>query len=160
MSHWQYQGLAKPLEPTLTEAPPELSWFQPASEPTRTHLPRPHGGLSYDFEPSLFVTPSMETWWRPTEMPPPGHKPRQGEGVKDLEPIAEAITSIDWWHQQQLPYGHLPRPRGGTDAPLEPSLIVAPPELSWWRPTETRPSPVSSRRAGSSGGFHRRCRPA
>lgn len=103
---WQYQRLAEPLEPSLTQAPPALSWFQPASEPVRP-VPRANsdyrGYFARPLEPSLTQAPPPLSWWRPASEPTPRRR------------------SADEW-------------AGASVRPLEPSLTTAPPPLSWWQP--------------------------
>lgn len=93
----------KPLEPSLTEEPPALSWWQPASEPVR-QWPRlvPEGFTVKPLDASLTEAPPPLSWWQPASEPV-WQGPRlvpEGATVKPLEPSLVLTIDLGAWHLQ------------------------------------------------------------
>lgn len=106
------------VEPSLAEAPPELSWFQPPSEPVRSAAPlRTASWLERPLEPSLFIEPDFDSWWRPASEPV-REVPRPvdiGLFANNPEPIVEPFT-FKWFVQPSEPVRQI--------APLRPDEFV------------------------------------
>lgn len=73
----------------------------------------------------------MARWQYPGLVEPPAEPTGAGE----------TIFPDKWWRRASEPVRVIPPKRHAPDAvaPLEPSLVVAPPGLSWWRPTVSVP---------------------
>lgn len=127
----------RPLEPSLTEAPPALSWepCHPDSAPGLPPIaPRRLGALERPLEPSLTEAPPALSWApcypdRASGLPPV--RQRLGALERPLEPsLTEPPPHLAWAPclPDRAP-GAAPRPHGGVVASPEPTQVVE--LLSW-----------------------------
>lgn len=127
----------QPLEPSLTQAPPVLSWWQPTSIPTR-RIPYRFPDEQFErIDPTIFISPPELSWFQPASEPV---RPRRfhgtGEQFERIDPFSIiAPPEISWLQPTSQPqFRPPPRITGDQIFEFEPSLITSPPELSWWQP--------------------------
>lgn len=128
------------LEPSLYVAPPELAWYQPASEPTRTLPHRNREGQNVKpLEPSLILSPTPFSWHVLPSVPvlPARRPPETGRFASPLDqPAFSIVTPMPWYVPPSEPVRSQPRlPQHEPHVkPLEPRLIEATPGIAWYQP--------------------------
>ena len=129
---------AKTLEPSTTEAPPALSWLQPASEPPRFAPPRQTAGMTFVAEQNdLAAAVTVDMWFQLPQQASPRRQPNRFEFAKQVEPsLAEAPPELSWFQPPSEPVRTAAplRTASWLERPLEPSLFIKPDFNSWWRP--------------------------
>ena len=134
----QYQQWAKPLEPTLERVPDSATWYAPASEPVRKHLPRPHGGLTFtQISADGAEAPDVCTWLFQGPLAPPQRYPaREGDWAKAWEvTLVTAVDDLRWYAPASEPVRkHPPRQAGFWCMILEQSPVTAVSDLRWYQP--------------------------
>lgn len=137
------------LEPSLHVAPPELAWYQPASEPTRTLPHRNREGQSVKpIEPSLILSPTPLSWHALPSLPvlPARRPPEMGRFAAPLDqPAFAVVTPMPWHMPPSEPARSKPRlPQHEPHVkPLDPRLTEAAPGIAWYQPASapTRTAP-------------------
>lgn len=138
MSLWQYQAKAEPLEPTLTQVPASSTWYMPASEPARTHRPRPHGGTAYTQFGAEDPTSALGLDWvfRPPEAPPQRRPVREGAFALTLDvTLITAVEDLRWYAPASEPVRrHPPRQPGHWSGLLELTPVTPVDDPRWFQP--------------------------
>lgn len=139
----QYQRLAQPLEPSLTTAPPELSWyFQHPSQPPRP--PRAAHYLPYEkwVDTPVNVEVTVDSWFvqHPTRPPALRRSAEYLPAVAILESTLYVTTVLNF---APVTLGNLVKDSlliyQAKAEPVEPSLRVTPSVDTWYVQHPTKP---------------------